>query len=225
MSEDIVEKYVATSDSHSAFRSCREQERDKRFENQALRNRDELLYIDLSQAMNAGDVGRVEASFLPWIYVFFSTGKHKYGAQINKFLTHLNYVYPPNLSRIIRLNMLCNPTGKSGAFRAIDWLVERNNLYTKAPHIVLLCHVTIENGFHLFHRTLRHTHPGMTRTILKLSSRIEENASNRFKAGRSARYLVEDHIAAGLKLVQQKKINQTEEEETCTLEADDFIAD
>jgi hypothetical protein len=29
------------------------------------------------------------------------------------------------------MNMLANPTGKSGSFRAIDWIVEHNNLYTK----------------------------------------------------------------------------------------------
>lgn len=29
------------------------------------------------------------------------------------------------------MNWLCNPTGKEDKFRAIDWLVEMNNLYTK----------------------------------------------------------------------------------------------
>ena len=29
------------------------------------------------------------------------------------------------------MNILCNPSGKKGAFRAIDWLVEHNNLYIK----------------------------------------------------------------------------------------------
>ncbi|KAG1850877.1 hypothetical protein F4604DRAFT_1592699, partial [Suillus subluteus] len=70
---------------------------DKRFENQVLRNRDELLYIDLCQAMNAGDIGRVEASFLPWIYMFKATGKHKYATQILHFLTNLRYNYPGEL--------------------------------------------------------------------------------------------------------------------------------
>ena len=34
--------------------------------------------------------------------------------------------------RAIQMNILYNPTGKKGAFRAIDWLVEHNNLYIKA---------------------------------------------------------------------------------------------
>lgn len=29
------------------------------------------------------------------------------------------------------MNILCNPTGKKGHFRAIDWLVEHNNLFIK----------------------------------------------------------------------------------------------
>jgi len=28
-------------------------------------------------------------------------------------------------------NWLCNPTGKVDGFRGYDWLMERNNLYTK----------------------------------------------------------------------------------------------
>ena len=40
-------------------------------------------------------------------------------------------------SHIIRMNALCNPTGRPNAFRPVDWLVERNNLYTKVSRTVL----------------------------------------------------------------------------------------
>lgn len=33
--------------------------------------------------------------------------------------------------RAIRLNWLCNPTGKRDGFRAVDWLVELMNLHIK----------------------------------------------------------------------------------------------
>ncbi|KAG1754912.1 uncharacterized protein EDB91DRAFT_1027178, partial [Suillus paluster] len=52
-----------------------------------------LLYIDLCQAMNTGDIGQVEASFLPWIHIFKATGKHKYVSQISRFLTNLQFNY------------------------------------------------------------------------------------------------------------------------------------
>lgn len=40
-------------------------------------------------------------------------------------------------SHAIQMNILCNPTGKSGHFRAIDWLVEHNNLYTKVSNFCI----------------------------------------------------------------------------------------
>ncbi|OBZ77632.1 hypothetical protein A0H81_02890 [Grifola frondosa] len=167
MSESIVTKYVATTPKLSDLRDEPMQERDEQFENQCLWNRDELLYIELCHAMNAGDIGRVEASFIPWTYIFKATGKHKYASQILRFMKDLRDKYPTELRKIIRMNWLINPTGKLHACRGIDWLVERNNLYTKVIHAggssnktiehiikesVLIemyreCHTTIENGF------------------------------------------------------------------------------
>jgi hypothetical protein len=148
MSESIVDKYIATTPTISNARNKSGNAWDKVFKNQTLRNRDELLYLELSHAMNAGDIGRVEATFSPWIYMFKATGKHKYGSQMLQFMIKMQDVYDEDLQyvrvnvrcigihhfthrKIIRLNWLCNPTGKPHAFRAIDWLVERNNLYTK----------------------------------------------------------------------------------------------
>jgi hypothetical protein len=97
MSEDIVHKYVATMEGLLQARTHLESERDQQFENQALRNRDYLLYVDLCNAINIGDVGRVEASFLHWIYIFLSTGKHKYASQLARFMRNLHDVYSPEL--------------------------------------------------------------------------------------------------------------------------------
>ncbi|KAG1742092.1 hypothetical protein EDD22DRAFT_851634 [Suillus occidentalis] len=86
--------------------------------------KDELMYIDICQAMNTGDIRRVEASFLPWIYMFKAMGKHK-------FLVNLQFNWPNKLSDVIQINLLSNPSGHVLAFRAVDWVVRRNNLYTK----------------------------------------------------------------------------------------------
>lgn len=101
MSESIVEKYVATTATLSHARDKRGRERDKIFENQTLRNRDELLYLELSHAMNAGDIGRVEATFLPWIYMFKATGKHKYGSQMLRFVLKMRDVYDVDLQCVV----------------------------------------------------------------------------------------------------------------------------
>ncbi|KAG1876726.1 hypothetical protein DFJ58DRAFT_622689, partial [Suillus subalutaceus] len=65
------------------------QERDQRFENQVLPNRDELLYVNLCHAMNSGDIGRVKASFLLWIYIFKATKKHKYAYHTARFMVQM----------------------------------------------------------------------------------------------------------------------------------------
>lgn len=47
--------------------------------------------------------------------------------------------------KAIRANILCNPTGKKGKFRGIDWLVEHNNLYVKVSQYSLLYRFTLFN--------------------------------------------------------------------------------
>ena len=81
--------------------------------------------------MNAGDIGHIEDTFLQWIYLFRATGKHKYASQMLRFMFNLKDIYPPELTQIIQHNWLCNPMGKKNRFQGVDWLVERNNLYTK----------------------------------------------------------------------------------------------
>jgi hypothetical protein len=97
MSEDIVHKYVAMMQGLLQAHAKPERERDQQFENQALWNRDYLLYLNLCNAINIGDVGRVEASFIHWIYMFCGTGKHKYASQLARFMRNLHEVYPPDL--------------------------------------------------------------------------------------------------------------------------------
>jgi hypothetical protein len=48
------------------------------------------------------------------------------------------------------MNMLCNPTGKPNAFRPVDWLVERNNLYTKVSCVAWLCEMGVLTTLTLF---------------------------------------------------------------------------
>ena len=52
-----------------------EAQRDKQLENTILREEYFLLYKEMSHTLNFGDIGRVEACFLPWIYIFSGCGK------------------------------------------------------------------------------------------------------------------------------------------------------
>ncbi|KAH9158641.1 hypothetical protein EDB89DRAFT_2118542 [Lactarius sanguifluus] len=210
ISEEIIQKYVATIEGLSQARMKPETERDQQFENQTLRNRDYLLYVDLCNAMNAGDIGR-------WIYIFCATGKHKYASQLARFMKNLHEVYPPALSHLVRMNLLCNPTGKPNAFRPVDWLVERNNLYTKviysgsgpnsnidyickqSPLIEVFrsCHVMVESAFQLTHRTLKHTPPDMTATIERLRAYMQSSGTCEFRQGRVVDREIADNLVKG----------------------------
>ncbi|KAI0085494.1 hypothetical protein BDY19DRAFT_996633 [Irpex rosettiformis] len=152
---------------------------------QELRNNTLILgrlldYVELTHALKHGDIGRVEATFLRWTFVFKSVGKHKYATQLIKTMYDLRYVYPERLARAIRLNWLCNPTGRSDGFRAVDWLVELMNLYIKvvygssgyartfqlilkqSPLIEMFrrLHRTMQDNFHLLHRSAHEFHQG-----------------------------------------------------------------
>ncbi|KAI9432878.1 hypothetical protein BJY52DRAFT_1132534, partial [Lactarius psammicola] len=229
ISRDIVWKYVATSSGLSQSRARPEADRDQQYENQCLRNRDYLLYVDLCNALNSGDIGydggtrlrRDEASFLPWIYIFCGTGKHKYASQLARFMRNLHDIYPPDLSRIIQMNALCNPTGKPNTFQPADWLVEWNNLYTKVTRD---CHVIIETAFQLTYRTLRHAPPDMTTMIQRLRAYMQSSGLCEFHRGRTVEWEITDCIVKGMQVVHAKKIVLPVEEEAREIEAVDLEA-
>ena len=102
--------------------------------NRRLFNRDALLYRVLALSMRYGAVGTVEDVLCYWVPIFKATRKHKYATHMFEFLTRLQG-FPPRLARAIRMNWLCNPGGRADGFRAIDWMVELNNLYIKVSHI------------------------------------------------------------------------------------------
>ncbi|KAH8978759.1 hypothetical protein EDB86DRAFT_3067231 [Lactarius hatsudake] len=202
MSRDIVRKYVATTEGLSESCAKPEGERDQQYENQALRNQDYLLYVDLCNAINDGDVGHVEASFIPWIYTFSSTGKHKYASQLVRFVRNLHNIYPADLSHIIWMNILCNPTGKLNVFQS--------------------CHVIVKKAFQLTHRTLKHAPPDMTTTIERLCTHMQSSGLCEFCCGRTVEQEIMDNIARGLEVVHAKRVVLPVEEEAHEIEAADL---
>ena len=71
--------------------------RDKQLENTILREEYFLLYEEMSHGLNIGDIGRVEACFLPWIFIFSGCGKHKYATEMRRHLENIHFVYPKPL--------------------------------------------------------------------------------------------------------------------------------
>ncbi|KAF8335505.1 hypothetical protein F5887DRAFT_1079146 [Amanita rubescens] len=204
MANELCLESVNRSDRISKLRSATQ--RDEQYENSLLLQQYLLLYEELSYAMNMGDIGRVESCFLPWIWIFHACGKHKYAADMKQYLENIYIHFPKKLSNAIRMNILCNPLGKEGHFRAIDWLVEWNNLHIKRIYggqysnhtkeriikesnlieIFKRVRNQIEKNFLLRNKTIQHSLPDMHRTFARLAVYIEKEQVNEFIAGRKS---------------------------------------
>ena len=71
---------------------------DQEFRNNTLILGRLLDYVELTHAMKHGDIGRVEATFMRWVFIFKSVGKHKYASQLVKTMNDLRFVYPERLA-------------------------------------------------------------------------------------------------------------------------------
>ncbi|KAI0313654.1 hypothetical protein OF83DRAFT_1086186 [Amylostereum chailletii] len=220
----VVKRYVADG---TFKRDQNPSTKDTDFENSQLRNKSYLIYEEISYAMNQGDIGRLEESLAEWILIFKGTGKHKYAYQMEKFLLDVHFLFPPGLRRAIRMNWMCNPKGQPGAFRGVDWLVERNNLYTKHIYggrfsnntlsymlkesilieLYRMLHVNIEDNFCLTNRTINHTKPDMTSTYKKVAEHMEEDkhCPHLYKAEHVAAYTVKNPAREGEHRIQTAK--------------------
>jgi hypothetical protein len=115
---------------------------------------------------------------------------------------------------VIKNNWLVNPTGKPNGFRGVDWLVERNNLFTKVIYggsgsnctieriieesnlieLFRICHAIIENGFYLTHRTIRHSQPDMSQTLRRLADNYQKAQAHSFIDNRKSKCVINDKI-------------------------------
>ena len=96
ISLEIVREEAKTADI-SRLRLKPDAERDQQRENTLLLRRYFLLYEEISHAMNHGDIGRVEACFLPWMHIFLGCGKHKYAVEMRRYLENVHFLYPKGL--------------------------------------------------------------------------------------------------------------------------------
>ncbi|KAF9565289.1 hypothetical protein CPC08DRAFT_630209 [Agrocybe pediades] len=192
MSRDIVRRYVGTTPMVSEERRKVVGERDEVYTNQILRNYNELLYLETSHAMNAGDIGRVEDTFLHWVYIFRATGKHKYASQTLRMINNL-------YTKVIY--------GGEGSTRTLKHILDESILI----EFFRECHVTIENGFHLVNRTISHHPTNMVKTLHRMEHHFDDGNPHVYTPGRKAEHNVPDMIAVGMHDIQTKKIIITEE--------------
>ncbi|KAI6109396.1 hypothetical protein EV401DRAFT_1891429 [Pisolithus croceorrhizus] len=225
----LIRSYVANYQLHH-MREKPSDEHDIQFENTILMNRYCLLYEELSYALNQGDIGRVETCIVLWIPILKAIGKHKYATQMMNFLTNIHFIYPPGLRCAVRYHWLVNPTRKEMKWRAVDWCIELNNLFTKVKYggkgsnrtleQILLesplvqayrnVQVMIQRNFLHTHLTVKHGDPKMSRTFTALATRFGSHSPHRWKAGRTSQYEIPDLTEKGRELMEKSTRDEVE---------------
>ncbi|KIK72802.1 hypothetical protein PAXRUDRAFT_48477, partial [Paxillus rubicundulus Ve08.2h10] len=195
IADNISRKYIGN------YQPCQMQnksasQQDQQYENSLLLNKYFMLYKQLSYAMNHSDIGCVESCIITWILIVKATGKHKYATQMMDFLCSVHFNYPEGLRKAMQYHLLVNLTGQKGKFRAVDWCVELNNLFTKVlngrtglnctvEHIILKSplvqvyrnlHTTFQRNFIHAHLTLWHTEANMAKTFYEVCKHLSEHS-------------------------------------------------
>ncbi|KAF8333484.1 uncharacterized protein EI90DRAFT_2916867 [Cantharellus anzutake] len=217
--EEIERLHFRTK--QNAMDQQQRQDQDQRRTNQLLFNRDTMYYHILVHAMNHGMVDVIIDVLLFWVPIFQACGKHKYATYLSNFIFKLRH-YPLPLQEAIMRSWLCNPAGKGGGFRAIDWLVELMNLYTKVVYsgtgsgktieyiisqssiieAYRSCIEDIEDDYYIPDKTLHHASPDMGSRLLAIRQELRNLCPHKYKRGRTSPTLINDHVQKGLEMFQ-----------------------
>ncbi|KAJ7192777.1 hypothetical protein C8J57DRAFT_1657987 [Mycena rebaudengoi] len=101
------------------------------FENAVLFMRDALLTREFSDAIKAGDSGRVVIILRMFAFSYRGSGRSKYAHEMLHLLHNLTCVWTKELRAIVLQNWLCNPQGKANSFVEIDLVQEHLNFWIK----------------------------------------------------------------------------------------------
>ncbi|KAJ7082950.1 hypothetical protein B0H15DRAFT_803079 [Mycena belliarum] len=101
------------------------------FENGVLFLRDALLTREFSDAIKAGDSGRVLLVLRLWAFSYRGNGRTKYAHEMLHLLHNLICVWTKELRYIVLQNWLANPQGKANCFVEIDLVQEHLNFWIK----------------------------------------------------------------------------------------------
>ncbi|KAI6146351.1 hypothetical protein BKA82DRAFT_125739 [Pisolithus tinctorius] len=222
LAKEVIRTYVATGQ-FCHMRRKQDMECDSQFENVLLLNKYFLLYEELSYAMNSSDISWVEASIVSWILILKAVGKHKYATQMTNFLYNVHFVYPSGLRHVICYHILVNPTGRPMKWRAVDWCVKLNNLFTKVKNrgkgsnhsverIILESPLVqvyrnlqglVQQNFSHMHPTTSHVAPDMRKTFAKIQERLVLNSPHVVCLGRKTCHQVEDLYDKGQEMMEK----------------------
>ncbi|KAF9222851.1 hypothetical protein BS17DRAFT_796314 [Gyrodon lividus] len=148
---------------------------DQQLENAMLLNKYFLLYEEMSYAMNSGDI---------------------YATHMTNFPVNVHFNYP--VSPTVCYHILVNPNGNALKWRAVDWCIELNNLFTKilleSPLIQVYRNIqgTIQKNFDHTHLTRRHGDPNLKKMFDKLLERLMLSSPHVVSVGRKSQHEIKD---------------------------------
>ncbi|KAK7021950.1 hypothetical protein VNI00_017129 [Paramarasmius palmivorus] len=102
------------------------------YENALLFMRDALISREFSDAIKAGDSGRVVLVLKTWALSFRANGRTKYAHEMLILIHNLSVVWPPAVKAIVLNNWLLNPTGRPNSWVEVDLVQEHFNFWIKS---------------------------------------------------------------------------------------------
>ncbi|KAH7907965.1 hypothetical protein BJ138DRAFT_1013701 [Hygrophoropsis aurantiaca] len=106
-------------------------EGDMVFENAVLFLRDALISREFTDAIKAGDSGRVVLILKVFALSYRGNGRTKYAYEMLNFIHNLSNVWPKTIRSIVLNNWLLNPTGRPNSFVEVDLMQEHMNFWIK----------------------------------------------------------------------------------------------
>lgn len=94
---DELSKSVVASPNMFAAPQDNSTQLDQEYQTTKTYHKDLLLYEETTYAMNHGDIGRLDACMVEWIFYFMGCGKTKYAHDMFRYLENMYITYPKPL--------------------------------------------------------------------------------------------------------------------------------
>ncbi|KAJ7842435.1 hypothetical protein B0H14DRAFT_2780637, partial [Mycena olivaceomarginata] len=104
---------------------------DEIFENACLFLRDALVSRELTDAVKAGDSGRIVLVLKLLACSYRGNGRTKYAHEMLHLIHNLTKVWPASIRKIVLNNWLLNPTGNPFSWVEVDLMQEHMNYWIK----------------------------------------------------------------------------------------------
>lgn len=118
---EVAREYRRARDRYGASQG------DMVFENAILFMRDALLLREFTDAIKAGDSGRILHVLESWVHAYRAQGRTKYAHETLHLLHNLKHVWPKEVRDTVLRNWLVNTTNRPYAFLEVDLLQEHLN--------------------------------------------------------------------------------------------------